>query len=872
METVRTASAVKILFGDGFQPIGRFKPQKKDERPGKQTEAASELSEQSSDQSSDKAEQKQAVVEDETAENDDEDEGFTLSGSALSGSATPFYQRAASGDDFRVTTLREATKLVPFYASMIQVLILTSDAEISRYLLVALRGFVMQCVPSTPIKDISPMHVEPWLDYLYARLRVAVLALFKPALPFDRVVHHCLSTYRYYNNRKPEKFVSFVIRLQSKVLLTQETLMPISDEAAYALATRCMSAEEELFAGTGARTLVDLIELFTGLPDTRFKDWDGSIRDGRGGWLPASDRIPSFRGDGSLLDSESRRSSAPVETRFVRTEVTKGVSTPMRRGVKPGEASSKRVYDKPASPSTVSSKSKISSHSESSSPSSGVCRNWAKEGSCRFGDKCKYPHPAPSKPSDDGVRRSARTVRTCAFCLRSGHHHMECRDRINQCDKQSPFAVKFMAMSDKDKLEQMRTRLASRSHSSSVVDVSFNNVHTSAENQRKMDTFIISKLDQGSPICAIQLVDSPNNVGGEVASLADLGNLSFDLMHRRYAKPDAKVIGQVQVRGATGISQVSDVVMVTLRFGGINYLRKTVLHTGNFPRNAHHVLSASTMLAVRADVTALLLGKHEVGALPYLPLVSKEYSSQPLRSSNLKVGEMETKLQLKAKQHGKQRRVVFGTDASLGKSKGKPIIPRTDLQPMPGEQSRFSRAMDPYSDPPLDVADDTEEIRPMLVSPYNSLIDDSPSMGNIMDEWVGWTDLREVIQGSDGVKTIQGEGTRGAVDPSYPQPFLCALDGPKERLDMNSHRSKSVFGTSSPLQANLSDFLQDSGKVDLQHSQTGLNGAPGNSRLIDCFVSEPVVRKYYEQVEPGWQSSPSMGSGFGKVFGGCFER
>jgi hypothetical protein len=64
-------------------------------------------------------------------------------------------------------------------------------------------------------------------------------------MPFDRVVHQCLATYRVFNARKPEKFVSYIIRLQTKVLLLQETLLPINDEAAYVLAVRCMSTEEE---------------------------------------------------------------------------------------------------------------------------------------------------------------------------------------------------------------------------------------------------------------------------------------------------------------------------------------------------------------------------------------------------------------------------------------------------------------------------------------------------------------------------------------------------------------------------------------------------------------------------------------------------
>jgi hypothetical protein len=54
--------------------------------------------------------------------------------------------------------------------------------------------------------------------------------------------------------------------------------------------------------------------------------------------------------------------------------------------------------------------------------------------------------------------------------------------------------------------------------------------------------------------------------------------------------------------------------------------------------------------------------------------------------------------------------------------------------------------MDPYSDPPLDVADDTASIDPMLASSFaheDGLWDDQAGYTvSIMDEWCGWTDIQ----------------------------------------------------------------------------------------------------------------------------------
>jgi len=422
----------------------------------------------------------------------------------------------------------------------------------------------------------------------------------------------------------------------------------------------------------------------------------------------------------------------------------------------------------------------------------------------------------------------------------------------------------------------MRTRLAQQGQggSASVAFLRSPSPASSVISEADVYNVDLSQLDQASPICAIELVEGTNNIGGEVASLADLGNLTLDLMHPRYAKPGAKVIGRAKVRGATGESQLSNIVMVTLRFGGVDYPRKTVLHTGNFPRSAHHVLSAATLATVRADLTALLLGKQESGVIPYLPLASKTYACPSLRSSQLKVGEKEKKSH--ARSH--KPRVSFrGTTSSK------------EPQPTLSELRQIGRAMDPYSDPPLDIADDTAEIDPMLASSfmYEDGLADEDSNISILDEWCGWTDIEEVTghtkewsdgyprrAGVTGIYHGAGKGSFpllylphsstpvhptetvlvskamylsagkqcGSVGLGFPQPFQSSGDGPSRSTSkwdkLRQRASNSV--TNSFLQERRPD-------VDLLHSPNGVNGVA--SQLVECFVSEPVVRKYYEQQE-----------------------
>jgi len=261
------------------------------------------------------------------------------------------------------------------------------------------------------------------------------------------------------------------------------------------------------------------------------------------------------------------------------------------------------------------------------------------------------------------------------------------------------------------------------------------------------------------------------------------------------------------------------------------------------------------MAVIRADLTALLLGKQEAGVVPYLPLTSKTYRVPHLKGSLLKVGETERKSKLPSK----AIRVSFKREKLS-----------SDLIGSDVSSSRISRALDPYSDSPLDTADDTTEIEPMIY------YDDCGESCDVLDGWCGFTAEAEVIQGGglmgenppcqQGLLMTPRPTTGFVPDPTstphfgWPEPptkpmrLKQKIGIRMETPDFLGFSSRPLanpnsVGTLRPRVPSAESFQTSKApeEADLVHGPNGLNGVPGELQLIDTFVSEPVVRKWFEQ-------------------------
>ena len=145
METIRTPAAFQALFGSGYKPIGPFKPvpevpkvpTKPAKPPASQGSSSQTAVSESGDQKSEQVDASKPADSSTSSsswDDDEQDGDIDKDGDTeeVPRTATPYYLRMSGQLPGRVTSLREATKLVPYYASMIQVLILTTDVEISR--------------------------------------------------------------------------------------------------------------------------------------------------------------------------------------------------------------------------------------------------------------------------------------------------------------------------------------------------------------------------------------------------------------------------------------------------------------------------------------------------------------------------------------------------------------------------------------------------------------------------------------------------------------------------------------------------------------------------------------------------------------------
>ena len=64
-----------------------------------------------------------------------------------------------------------------------------------------------------------------------------------------------------------------------------------------------------------------------------------------------------------------------------------------------------------------------------SSRDKAYCKKFAVNGSCSYGDRCKFVHAANSMPSANESKREVNFV-TCAYCKKKGHTELVCRKRL----------------------------------------------------------------------------------------------------------------------------------------------------------------------------------------------------------------------------------------------------------------------------------------------------------------------------------------------------------------------------------------------------------------------------------------------------------